>query len=98
MDSAEEDQATDYIPTAALDDEGAGLQQKDLRTLNEFLKRATALEGPTSDAKLGETAELFLTCSETDTAPSSTVDSSQTARYVAEHLERILKSVHPTCK
>ena len=96
MDSAEEDQATDYIPTAALDDEGAGLQQKDLRTLNEFLKRATALEGPTSDAKLGETGRAVSDLLRDGYSPIIYCRFIQTARYVAEHLERILKSVHPT--
>ena len=96
MDSAEEDQATDYIPTAALDDEGAGLQQKDLRTLNEFLKRATALEGPTSDTKLGETGRAVSDLLRDGYSPIIYCRFIQTARYVAEHLERILKSVHPT--
>ena len=96
MDSAEEDQATDYIPTAALDDEAAGLQQKDLRTLNEFLKRATALEGPTSDTKLGETGRAVSDLLRDGYSPIIYCRFIQTARYVAEHLERILKSVHPT--
>ena len=96
MDSAEEDQATDYVPTAALDDEGAGLGQRDIRTLNNFLRRATALEGPVQDRKLSETARAVSDLIRDGYSPIVYCRFIQTARYVAEHLETILKSVHPS--
>ena len=96
MDSAEEDQATDYVPTAALDDGAAGLGQRDIRTLNAFLQRATALEGPEQDRKLSETARAVSDLLLEGYSPIIYCRFIQTARYVAEHLETILKSIHPS--
>ena len=94
MDSAEEDQATDYVPTAALDDEGAGLGRRDIRTLDAFLKRATALEGPQQDRKLAETARTVSDLLKDGYSPIVYCRFIQTARYLAEYLETILKTIH----
>ena len=95
LDSSDEDQATDYIPTAALDDQGTALDATELRLLDGFLKRAEALEGEATDAKLGEVARAVSDLLGEGYSPIVYCRFIQTARYVAEHLERILKGRHP---
>ncbi len=95
LDSSDEDQATDYIPTAAVDDQDAGLDATERRLLDGFLKRAEALEGVEADAKLGEVARTVSDLLAEGYSPIVYCRFIQTARYVAEHLERILKDRHP---
>ena len=53
LDSSDEDQASDYIPTATLDDEDTALDATERRLLDGFLRRAEALEGEERDTKVG---------------------------------------------
>ena len=94
LDSSDEDQAPDYIPTAALDDQNAGLDAAEVRLLDGFLKRAEALEGGGTDAKLGEVARAVSDLLAEGYSPIVYCRFIQTARYVAEHLQRILKNQH----
>ncbi len=95
LDSSDEDQATDYIPTAALDDQDAALDATERRLLDGFLKRAEALEGQEADAKLGEVARAVSDLLAEGYSPIVYCRFIQTARYVAEHLQRILQKCHP---
>ena len=94
LDSSDEDQAADYIPTAAVDDQDAALDATERRLLDGFLKRAEALEGGEADAKLGEVARTVSDLLAEGYSPIVYCRFIQTARYVAEHLERILNDRH----
>ena len=95
LDSSEEDQATDYIPTTALDDQDTELDATERRLLDGFLKRAEALEGEERDAKLGEVSRSVSDLLAEGYSPIVYCRFIQTARYVAEHLQRILQRRHP---
>ena len=95
LDSSDEDQASDYIPTTAVDDQDAELDATERRLLDGFLKRAEALEGGEADAKLGEVARTVSDLLAEGYSPIVYCRFIQTARYVAEHLEWILKDQHP---
>ena len=95
MDSADEDYATDYAPTAPLDDPDAGLDAAELRRLNSFLRRADALAGPDGDAKLKEAADAVSDLLKEGYRPIVYCRFIQTAYYVAQHLQSILRQEHP---
>jgi superfamily II DNA or RNA helicase len=52
LDSSDTDEAPDYVPTGAIDDETSGYTDRELQALNGFLRQAKSLSGPTKDAKL----------------------------------------------
>ena len=91
MDSADEDQVTDYVPTAPLDDPNAGLHANEIRRLNTFLKRADALAGPNGDAKIREAARAVSGLLDEGYHPIVYCRYISTAYYVAEHIQNILQ-------
>ena len=54
VDSAEEDQATDYVPAVSLNDPDDPTTASEESRLSAFLRRAEALDGPEHDAKIRE--------------------------------------------
>ena len=95
MDSADEDQATDYVPTAPLDDPDANLDANEIRRLNAFLRRADALAGPDGDAKIREVARAVSDLLADGYSPIVYCRFIQTAYYVAQHIQMILQRQHP---
>ena len=96
MDSADEDHAPDYVPTAPLDDPDAGLDAAELQTLNGFLRRADALTGPEGDAKIREAASAVSDLLNEGYRPIVYCRFIQTAYYVAQQLQSILQQKHPS--
>ena len=95
MDSADEDNATDYVFSAPMDDSDAALDEREVRRLNTFLKRSDALAGPDRDAKLREAVHAVSDLLNEDHRPIVYCRYIQTAHYVAEHIERELGKRHP---
>lgn len=95
LDSADEEQPTDYISTAALDDPEAGLEESDIRKLDAFLKRAGKLAGPKQDAKIAAAAEAVSGLLAEGCRPIVYCRYIQTAYYAAEQLQKLLKRKHP---
>lgn len=94
MDSADEDQVSDYVPTTPLDDPNAGLSENEIRRLNTFLKRADALAGQNSDAKIREAARTVSDLLDEGYHPIVYCRYISTAYYVAEHIQNILQRKH----
>ena len=94
MDSADEDQATDYVPTASLDD-GSGLGANEVRRLNAFLRRADALAGPGGDAKIREATGAVSDLLAEGYSPIVYCRFIQTAYYVAQQIQSTLQQRHP---
>ena len=94
MDSADEDQATDYVPTASLDD-GSGLGANEVRRLNAFLRRADALAGPGGDAKIREATDAVSDLLAEGYSPIVYCRFIQTAYYVAQQIQSTLQRRHP---
>ena len=94
MDSADEDQVTDYVPTAPLDDPNVGLDANEIRKLNTFLKRADALAGPNGDAKIREAARAISDLLDEGYHPIVYCRYISTAYYVAEYIRNILQRQH----
>lgn len=95
MDSADEDQATDYVPTALLSDSDSALSKKEIRRLDAFLKRADALAGPDEDAKIREATDAISDLLTEGYSPIIYCHFIQTAYYVADHIQRNLEQRHP---
>ena len=95
MDSADEDQAADYVPAAPLDDAGVGLNATEVRRLNAFLRRADALSGPDADTKIAEAARAVSELLSEGYSPIVYCRFIQTAYYVEGHLQHILQGRHP---
>ena len=95
MDSADEDQATDYVFTVPLDETDAVLDEREVRRLDTFLRRADALAGPVRDAKIGEAANAVSDLLSLGHSPIVYCRFIQTAYYVAEHLQGALGAKHP---
>ena len=82
MDSADEDQATDYVPTALLSDSDSTLDASEVRRLDTFLRRADALGGPVGDAKIREAA---------DAISDLLAEGLQSHRLLSLHSDRLLR-------
>ena len=95
MDSADEDQATDYVLTVPLDESDADLSEREVQRLNTFLRRADALAGPDGDAKIREAAHAVSGLLSQGHHPIIYCRFIQTAYYVAEHIQRELGKKHP---
>lgn len=94
MDSADEDQATDYILTASLGDSEDALDTREMRRLDAFLRRADALAGPVDDAKVREAIEAVADLLAEGFSPIVYCRFIQTAYYVAEQLQSALQRRH----
>ncbi len=95
LDSADEDQAADWLPPFRGEDSKGALDTADERKLNDFLKRAQALTGPRADAKLREAADAVSDLLRQGCHPIVYCRFIQTAYYVAEQLETLLERSHP---
>jgi SNF2 family DNA or RNA helicase len=95
LDSADEDEPSDYVPTAPLDDPAAGLTDSELGRLDGFLKRAKALRGPQLDAKLAEATKAVSELLSQGFSPIVYCRFIATAKYVAEQLQDLLRPTHP---
>ncbi len=95
LDSAEEDQAADWLPPFRVEEPGDALDTTDEQKLNGFLKRAKALAGPKADAKLREAAAAVSDLLRHGCKPIVYCRFIQTAYYVAAQLEPLLQEFHP---
>ena len=95
MDSADEDQATDYVPTVLLSDSDSTLDASEVRRLDTFLRRADALAGPVGDAKIREAADAISDLLAEGYSPIVYCRFIQTAYYVAQHIQSALQQQHP---
>ena len=95
MDSADEDQATDYVLTAPLSDSESDFDASEMRRLDTFLRRADDLAGPLRDAKIGETADAVSDLLAKGYSPIIYCRFIQTAYYVAQHIQTSLQQRHP---
>ena len=95
MDSADEDQATDYVLSTPLSDSDSALDASEMRRLNAFLRRADALAGPVGDAKIREAAAAVSDLLKEGCSPIVYCRFIQTAYYVAQHIQSALQQRHP---
>ena len=95
MDSVDEDQATDYVFTTPMDEPDATLDEREVRRLNSFLRRADALAGPETDSKIKEATLAVSDLLSQGHSPIVYCRFIQTAYYVAEHLQNGLDATHP---
>ncbi len=95
VDSADEDQATDYVLAAPLSDSDSALDTSEMRRLNAFLRRADALAGPVGDAKIREAVAAVSDLLDEGCSPIVYCRFIQTAYYVAEHIQSTLRQRHP---
>jgi superfamily II DNA or RNA helicase len=95
LDSAEEEEPSDYVPTAPLDDPKAQLTDAELRRLDGFLKRAQTLRGEKHDAKLAEAMRAVDELLSEGYRPIVYCRFIATAKYVAEELQSSLEKKHP---
>ena len=93
VDSADEDQATDYVLAAPGDSEST-LDVSEMRRLDRFLKRADALAGPVRDAKIGEAVDAVSDLLTEGYSPIVYCRFIQTAYYVAQHIHSALQQRH----
>ena len=95
LDTAEDDQPSDYVPSAALDDPNAQFTPAELRRLDGFLKRARALGDPSKDAKVAEAADIVSELLSEGHSPIVYCRFIATAEYVAQQLQSMLGKKHP---
>ena len=95
LDSAEEEEASDYVPTAALNDPAIGLAAEEIARLDRFLAQARRLAGPATDAKLAACADALRELLADGFCPIVYCRFVPTAEYVAESLEELLGSRFP---
>ena len=95
VDSADEDQATDYVPAVSFDEADGSRTPGDERRLSAFLRRARDLAGPEHDAKIREAIAAVSDLLEAGYRPIVYCRFIQTAYYVADQLSSQLKSLHP---
>ena len=94
VDSAEEDQATDYVPAVSLDDADDTNTVRDERRLRAFLRRAEALAGPENDAKIKEAIATVADLLNDGYHPIVYCRFIQTAYYVADQISSHLHARH----
>ncbi len=94
MDSADEDQATDYVLSVPLGETDDALDASEVKRLDTFLRRADALAGPEGDAKIRETVRIVSDLLSEGHRPIIYCRFIQTAYYVAEHIQGELGSKH----
>ena len=95
IDSADEDQTTDYVLTTPLSSASDALEAKELRRLDSFLKRADALSGPVVDAKVSEAIKAVSDLLAEGHNPIVYCRFIQTAYYVAQQMQSALQQQHP---
>ena len=94
LDSADEEEPTDYIPTAPLEHAIIDLQEDEVRRLDGFLSRAKKLAGIEVDAKLAAICEVVGGLLGEGFHPIVYCRFIATAEYVAEQLQDLLQQKH----
>jgi hypothetical protein len=94
LDSSDEDQPSDYAPTAPLDDPDAALTDAELRRLDGFLRAARNLKGTAHDAKLADAVTVVDQLLRDGHNPIVYCRYIATAEYVAEQLQAALARKH----
>ncbi|MCY4654108.1 MAG: helicase-related protein, partial [Dehalococcoidia bacterium] len=92
---SDQDSPPDYAPTSVLDTEEVSLNAREIRRLEDLLRRARELNGPDRDAKLAETARAIDEMLSEGFRPIVYCRFIDTANYVADQLQRILESRYP---
>ena len=95
LDSADEEEASDYVPTAAIDDPNLMLTSDEIARLDGFLNLAKRLRGDSQDAKLAACASAVGGLIADGFRPIVYCRFVPTAEYVAESLSGQLKSRFP---
>ncbi len=95
MDSDDEEQATDYVPTVSLGDPDLGLDAREERRLKAFLRRADALASLDADFKIREAARAVSDLLAEGYRPIVYCHYIATAYYVAEHIRSALQQQRP---
>ncbi|MYD52948.1 MAG: DEAD/DEAH box helicase [Chloroflexi bacterium] len=95
LDSSEDDQTPDFIPTSALDDPEASLTEAERRRLSGFLSRAETLKTVEEDAKLRRCCEIAAELLRDGHSPIIYCRYIDTAVYVAQELEQHLRTEFP---
>jgi len=98
LDSIDEAEPSDYIPSAPLNDPDIALTEEDIRKLNGFLSNAKKLVGPSYDRKLAEAAEAIDKLLQDGYHPIVYCRFIATAGYVADQLHRALIKKYPTIR
>ncbi len=92
---SDQDSPPDYAPTSVLDADEISLNAREIRRLEDFLKRARELKGPDRDAKLAETARAIDEMLSEGFRPIVYCRFIDTAKYVADQLQRMLEDKYP---
>ena len=95
VDSADEDQATDYVPAVSFEETDGAKASGDERRLSAFLRRAQDLAGPEHDAKIREAIAAVSDLLDEEYRPIVYCRFIQTAYYVADQLSSQLQSRYP---
>jgi len=95
LDSADADDAPDYIPTGALDDPQAMFDEAEIRRLDGYLRQAKSLAGTGADTKLSELVKVVDGMLEDGYRPIVYCRFIATARYLEEHLQSQLRNSYP---
>ena len=98
VDSAEEDQAADYVPAVSVEDPDDRTSSSEERRLSAFLRRAEALAAPEHDAKVREAIATVSDLLDEGYHPIVYCRFIQTAYYVAEQLRNRLQSRYPVLR
>ena len=95
VDSADEDQAADYVPAVTLEHSDERTSSNEDRRLVAFLQRAEALAGPEHDSKVAEVISAVSELLDNGYHPIVYCRFIQTAYYVAQQLAHALQSRYP---
>ena len=93
--AADQDDPSDYAPTAALNAPDTGLSRQEIRRLDRFLEQARRLRGPAVDAKLAECADALAEMLSQGYRPIVYCRFIATAEYVAAELGQLLAGHFP---
>ncbi len=95
LDSLDEEEPSDYVPSAPLDDLEPTLGDRDIQKLNGFLTTARRLAGPWYDAKLVEVVRTVGALLREGHHPIVYCRFIATAEYVADQMRKLLKDQYP---
>ncbi len=98
LDSIDEAEPSDYVPSAPLDDPAMALSGDDIQKLNSFLNAARKLAGSDHDTKLIEAKKAVDGLLKDGYHPIVYCRFIATAKYVAEQLQNMLKGKYPNLR
>ena len=94
LDGTDEEEPADYVPTAPLGGDAAGLRDEEVDRLDGFLRRARGLVGAERDAKLASVAGVVSELLGDGFSPIVYCRFIATAEYVAAELQSLLERAH----